>query len=304
MNTERLYEFLVLSQTESYSKAAEILYISQPVLSLHIQEMEKELNTKLLQRDTHKVTLTRAGFLLSQRAPGLIDKCRSAANIRQLSALPLTGTIRIACSMELSYASHLQVFISRFMERYPDIRLSFQVLTEGTPETLLYSQQYDFIFTPCEYLNLPETIHGHLLQKHGVYAALYAGHPLLSKSLLRLRELEQETLIVPFSHELFGPYAQNLVLAQKYTHNKIRCLPVPNLPTALFQVTLGSGIALVPRYVKNMTSGNLFFVGIANEECRFHEYLYYRETPEHDAAHTFYEEFCASFLSPGQRVFP
>ena len=45
MKTETLYEFLVLSKTLNYSKAAENLYISQSVLSKHIQEMEKELGT-------------------------------------------------------------------------------------------------------------------------------------------------------------------------------------------------------------------------------------------------------------------
>lgn len=295
MNTEKLYEFLVLSHTLNYSKAAEILYISQPVLTLHIQEMEKELNIRLFQRTTHGVSLTQAGFLLSRRAAGLIDKCRAASNIGQRSGYSQTGTIHIACVMELAQASHIQVFISRFKERYPDIRIVSRILTEGTPESILYSHQYDFIFTPCEYMNLPAGIHGHLLQEHGIYASLYAGHPLLSRSLLRLRDLERETLIVPFSHELFGPYAKNLILAQKYTHNQIRCLSVPNLSTALFEVTLGHGITLVPRYVKNMVSNHIFFVGISNEECRFPEYLYYRESGENEAAKLFYEEFRLTF---------
>lgn len=295
MSTEKLYEFLVLSKTLNYSKAAEILYISQPVLSLHIQEMEKELNTKLFQRTTHGVALTQAGFLLSSRASRLINKCYSAANISQTADLALCGFIRIACALELSYASHIQIFVSRFMERYPNIKVSFQVLSEGTPDNMLYEQRYDFIFTPCEYVNPPSNIHVHLIQEHGVYAALYAGHPLLSQSSLQLRNLERETLLVPFIDELFGPYAKNLVLAQKYTHNKIRCVSVPNLPTALFELSLGHGIALVPRYVKNMISGNLFLVGISNQSCRFNEYLYYRETPENNAAKLFYKEFCSFF---------
>ena len=44
MNTGRLYEFLVLSRLLSYSKAADALYISQSVLTKHIQELEKELD--------------------------------------------------------------------------------------------------------------------------------------------------------------------------------------------------------------------------------------------------------------------
>ncbi len=295
MSTEKLYEFLVLSKTLNYSKAAEVLYISQPTLTLHIQELEDELQVKLFQRTTHGVSLTQAGFLLSRRAPGLIDKCSSAADIARLSVFPMTGAIHIACAVELSYASHIRIFSGRFTERYPNIHVDFTVLTEGTPERLLYDQQYDFIFTPCEYVNIPPNIHGHLIQEHGIYAALYGGHPLLSKSLLQLRELEGETLFVPFADEMFGPYAKNLTLAQKYTHNKIRCVPVPNLLTALFEISLGHGIALIPRYAKNMIPDNIFMIGISNDLCRFNEYLYYTDSAPNDAAKLFYEEFCSSF---------
>ena len=37
MNTERLYEFLVLSHVLNYTRAAKALYISQPILTRHIQ---------------------------------------------------------------------------------------------------------------------------------------------------------------------------------------------------------------------------------------------------------------------------
>lgn len=39
MNTARLYEFMVLSKVLNFSKAAKVLYISQSVLSRHIQEL-------------------------------------------------------------------------------------------------------------------------------------------------------------------------------------------------------------------------------------------------------------------------
>lgn len=43
MNTERLYEFLVLSHVLNYTRAAKALYISQPILTRHIQALERSL---------------------------------------------------------------------------------------------------------------------------------------------------------------------------------------------------------------------------------------------------------------------
>ncbi len=48
-----------------FSKAADALYISQSVLTKHIQELEKELGVPLLNRTTHAATLTDAGRILA-----------------------------------------------------------------------------------------------------------------------------------------------------------------------------------------------------------------------------------------------
>lgn len=296
MKTERLYEFLLLSKALNYSKAAENLYISQSVLSKHIQEMEQELNTKLFSRTTHGVSLTEAGLLLAQKAEALIDQCNVAGNLLYAEELPEKGSVHIACAAELAYASHIQVFVSRFMERYPDIQIHFEVKTEGTPEKLIHNSGYDFILTPCEYLNLPPNIHQHLLHLHGTYAALPAGHHLISKSQIYLRELEGETIIVPFSGEFFGPYAKNWTLVQKYTHDKVSCIKAPNLFTTLFLVSIGKGLAIVPKYARNLATSNIFFSRIANDQCSFNEYIYYNEKKENGAAKLFYNEFHSTYL--------
>lgn len=295
MSTEKLYEFLVLSKALNFSRAAANLYISQSVLSKHIQDMEQELGVTLFFRTTHGVTLTNAGRLLAQKAEALIDQCNRAVSLLQISNFPIQGNIRIACALELAQSAHMQIFVRRFQERYPDIFVDFDVKAGGMPERLLHTQVYDFIFSPCEYQNMPESIHVHPVASHGTYVALYPGHPLLSKSLIQLRKLEGESIIVPFSHEYFGPYAKNWLLVKKYTHDKVTCIPAPNLSSALFQVTIGRGIAIIPRYARKFTSDNTLTIGIANDACRFNEYLYYNANTKNGAAKLFYAEFCSTY---------
>lgn len=295
MKTERLYEFLILSKTLNYSKAARTLYISQSVLTKHIQEIEHELNTTLFYRTTHGVSLTDAGRLLSRKSESLIDHCDAATNLIHLKNLSIKGTIHISCSIELAYSSHIQVFIDRFIERYPDIQVNFEIKTEGTPEELIHAPCYDIVFTPCEYPNLTPDICQHLIQRHGTYAILFPGHRLLSKSVILLRELEGETFVVPLANELFGPYAKNWLLVQRYTHGRVSCIKVQNLPTALFHVSIGKGIAIIPRYAKNLANGNVFLSKIANDACCFHEFMYYHKNTGNDAAKLFCEEFCNAY---------
>lgn len=294
MNTERLYEFLVLSRVLNYSRAARALYISQPILTRHIQALETELGVPLFKRSTHGVTLTEAGKLLSKQCEGLLEKCDRALSLTRAGNMPVKGELRIVCELEISYAAQIREFTARFMERYPDIELYFDVAAENTPPSLC--SRYDLEFTPCEYAQLPQGVTKKLIGSHGTYAVLPPGHKLMTKSLIALHHLTDETLIVPYAWEPFGPYARNWLLAEKSTRGRISCIKAPNLMTALFLVSTGRGIVIAPRYVRNMLTKDIFMVGISDRDCRFNEYLYIRDSGLSGAAGLFYEEFRAEYM--------
>lgn len=294
MNTEHIREFLVLSQSLSFSRAAEQLYLSQSILTRHIQTLEAELGTKLLERTTHEVALTEAGRTLARQAGSLLDKCDNALSLLTIRDLPVKGQVRIACEVEISYASYIRTFIRQFMDRYPDIDVYFEIKPESAPPEIV--KDYDFLFTPVDTGELPPEIHPHLIYSHGTYAALPPGHGLIDRSLLSLNQLAGETLIVPYAHEFQGPYAKNFSLAQQVTKGRVSQIVVPNLSTALFMVSIGKGICLIPRYATNMMPSDAFVIGISDRNCRFNEYLYYHEKPDNGAAKLFYEEFRNSYI--------
>lgn len=104
----------------------------------------------LFRRTTHGVTLTEAGRLLSNQAEGLLEKCDRALSLMRERNMPVQGSVRIACELEISYAAQIREFTARFSERYPDIELVFDVIAENTPPSLC--TRYDLVFTPA---NMP-----------------------------------------------------------------------------------------------------------------------------------------------------
>ena len=110
MNTGMLYEFLVLSKLLNYSKAAVALYISQSVLTKHMQALEKEMGIPLLLRTTHGVTLTEAGKVLAKEAPELLGKCDSILRRLRNKNIPARSSIRIGMGLEFSYSNHIRQF--------------------------------------------------------------------------------------------------------------------------------------------------------------------------------------------------
>lgn len=288
MNTTRLYEFLELAKVLSFSKAAKSLYISQSVLTRHIQELEQELGAPLFTRTTHGVALTEVGRMLAKGGPALINKCDAALKRLRSQNLPTHGSVRIGLSLEFSYSTHIHDFFQQFANRYPGINLIYDVLPGSTPSHVM--QAYDLFFTPCIFHDLPAATHQLLVRHHGTQVILPPDHPLMSKSAVYLHQLAGQTIIVPHADESFGPYAQNYLLAEKATKGQISCIKVDNLSTALFLVSMGKGICIAPQYAKNLLSLNSFVVTISDQHCRFDEYLYYNESGN-GAAELFFWEF-------------
>ena len=67
MDIRVLKYFLAVAREQSFSVAAERLYLSQPTLSRQIKELEDELGTQLLIRSSKGVTLTEEGMILRAR---------------------------------------------------------------------------------------------------------------------------------------------------------------------------------------------------------------------------------------------
>jgi DNA-binding transcriptional LysR family regulator len=71
---EKLETFKIVYETQNFSKAAELLFVSQPTVSAHIKQLEEELNTQLFIRNGRmNIAATPQAHLLYQRSLNLLD---------------------------------------------------------------------------------------------------------------------------------------------------------------------------------------------------------------------------------------
>ncbi|OPA76132.1 LysR family transcriptional regulator [Paenibacillus selenitireducens] len=98
MITDSLHIFVAVIEHSNFSRAAEALHISQPGVSMHIQNLEKELGAKLLHRTPKYVKLTEAGHILYQRAKLILSLYEEARTQIQLLHEVVTGTLNIGAS--------------------------------------------------------------------------------------------------------------------------------------------------------------------------------------------------------------
>jgi DNA-binding transcriptional LysR family regulator len=107
-------------------KAAEKLYISQPAVSLQIQNLERQLNTPLFYRDKRKARLTETGQLLikyCERILSLCDEiCRALDELHTLQS----GSLIIGAS-QTTGTYLMPRLIGIFKNKYPQISIELQV---------------------------------------------------------------------------------------------------------------------------------------------------------------------------------
>lgn len=289
MNTDRLVEFQTLAQTLHYGRAAEKLYISQSVLSRHIQDMEKELGAKLFQRGPHEVTLTPAGAYLHRESIHFLSEIDRAAERVNSAGIGLAGSVRFAC-MRAAYCEPIQKFLEYFEQTYPNILLTPELITD-TPEGTDTAN--------IHYLAMPSAAqvpyHFQLIKTFYEKAALVLPrlNGRLPDGVMSLSELEGETLFLPGHASLVGSYARIRQLVDRATGGRVRIIRVRNPETALMNVDMGRGFTILPQHRLSELWHKSPHMAIAEADCYF-EVLFYRNEAVTDdpAALLFGEEFC------------
>tara|TARA_B110000971_G_scaffold219864_1_gene261985 strand:+ start:606 stop:1532 length:927 start_codon:yes stop_codon:yes gene_type:complete len=115
-----------ISNEGSFKKAAEKLYISQPAVSLQVQNLERQLNTPLFYRDKRKARLTETGKLLIKYCDRILSLCEETCHaLDELHTLQYGGLTIGASQTTGTYL--MPRLIGIFRNKYPQIAVELQV---------------------------------------------------------------------------------------------------------------------------------------------------------------------------------
>lgn len=139
---EELKTFLAVVDKKSFTKAAAAINISQPSVSLHISNLEKYFQTKLIERSNKQrsIFITAQGDLLYKRAKQILSVLEETKEELLQSDHSPSGTLRIGASMTIGEFL-LPSILSEFMKLYPNIKLDMTV--ENTEHIYEKFKNYD-----------------------------------------------------------------------------------------------------------------------------------------------------------------
>lgn len=186
MNRQQLELFKTVAEKKSFSRASEVLHISQPAISQQISALEQYLGVKLLERTTRKVTLTEEGKILYQYAlqiSQLFDEAERA--ISEFTGM-VKGVLRIGASLTIGEYL-LPNIIGEFKAKYPQVQIMLDVFnTKRIVQSLL---QQDIDVGLVEGPVNSEELTVKPLMEDELCVIVSHKHPLAGRSSVSLEEL-------------------------------------------------------------------------------------------------------------------
>jgi len=246
MTIQQLRCFVSAAHWQSIRRAADELYISQPAVTHHIQNLENELNVQLFQRINQQIRLTEQGKVFYKDAIDILERINMAVERVHMPATP-ESTLRVACETSLQVDQMPEIYRA-FHEEYPDVSISNTELSGKDRNTHLKDGYVDIAFLPND-----EAYDGSTF----AFTKLYDGkrccvvphyHRLASKQFVTYDDLKGEMVILLDSEHSPPSNIRFQRSLQMHCPETEFCFSGSSLYTVPM-VEAGLGIAVMPDFV-------------------------------------------------------
>ena len=272
MNLRQLRQFVTLAETGNFHRAAEMLHMAQPPLSVSIRKLEEEMGEALFERRSTGVFLTTVGEAMLADARLTLfhaEQCRQAVmDARQGQG----GLLRMGIIGSATYAL-LPELIPSLRERFPKIELE---LTEATSSEILdglVSRRFDVGFVRYPVLH-PAPFELLPMDRDDFVLAVSEHSPLAAHDAIALSDAARQPFIMYPQDKVPGLSTLALMRCQLSGFTPRVAQEAMQVQTIMSLVASGLGVGLVagvaqlvmPRGVKCLALTDNppgFHVGIA-----------------------------------------
>jgi len=260
MEFRHLRCFTVLAQELHFGRAAQRLAMTQPPLSLSIQQLEAEVGARLFERNSRGVALTAAGQALLPRAQALLAQASLALREARDVGQGLAGQLHIGFAGTVLYRGLPQV-LRTFGSAHPKLRLVLRELSSSEQLVELVHDRLDVGFVHTT--RVPTGFSQILVSSQPFMACLPQHHASAGAAVLPLASLRDE------------PFAVVMRAVSPDYHDRIlsACADAGFEPLLRFElrhwlsvvsvIAQGLGVALVPAALQQAGLPGVAFVPLA-----------------------------------------
>lgn len=240
----KLLTLLKVYELGNYTRAAEKLSLTQPAVSQHIKQLERELNVVIFDRSGSKIKPTPEGKLVIQYAErvvslygtlqqALVDRKHSIDRLR----VGITHT---------SESNVVTEVLARYTEQYNNMKITIQTDTINILYDMLKTYRIDIAIVEGGVTD--PSINSIMLDTDCLVMAVSNDHPLAQKSMVTVEELKKERMIL----RLPNSGTRNLFAAHLESRNMSMddfnvILEVDNIATIKDLVRRNYGVSILAR---------------------------------------------------------
>lgn len=258
MDLRQIRHFTTLASTLNFRRAATLLHIAQPALSVSIRRLEEDMGVSLFTRGKRGVALTLEGQAALPDALAALD---SAQRMKQQALAASKGTVGTLTLAYVGTATYnlLPRSLERLRQTAPGIRVALHEANTDLIVAGLESRRFDVGIVRYPMRSVPDmTLE--LVENDSYCAALPPGHRLAGKESFSLTALADDPFLVPSMAQ--NPSLNHTVMQACQTAGfmpKLAAEEAVQISTVLALVEGGFGVALIPESIASRVRRRISF---------------------------------------------
>jgi DNA-binding transcriptional LysR family regulator len=255
---KQLKIFAIAVEQQSFARAAEILHLSQPAVSMQMSRLAEGVGLELFEKSGRNQRVTRAGEILYPYVKQVTQTLREAGE--ELDALKGARHGKIKVAMVTTSRYFAPKLVARFCELNPDIEIDFTIANRQTVIEKLENNQIDL------------AIMGRPPSRLGVVAEAFAEHPyviiaapdypLVGKRRFSAQKLAGETFLAREAGS-----GTRMLMEHFFAENGIEVpvlQEVPSNESIKQAVMAGMGLALISKHTIGLEyqTGNITILNV------------------------------------------
>lgn len=268
MQIESLKVFCDLTETESFTKAAQINHITQSAVSQQISSLERQFKSLLIERSKKKFRLTREGQVLYEASKQIVQTYENLhSRLQELKDI-ISGTIRVSTIYSIGLHD-LPPYIKRYLKNYPtvNVHVEYRRANQVYEDVLGNVVDLGLVAYPTRDPKLDIIP----LRKELMVVICHPQHPLAKSKSIKVSAIAGQKFVA-FEPDIPTRKAIDKVLKE----HGVQVMPImefDNVETVKRAVEIDAGISIVPLGTVTQEVSKQTLAAITIEDAELHRPL-------------------------------
>ncbi len=240
MDIQQMQTFMTVVREQNFRRAAKVLNVSQPTVTMRIKTLEQNIGSELLKRHGNNLTLTPSGEIVMKYAGKMLYVLQEVKD--HLSSIPASKT-RVSIAVIPSFCTY--IFPRLLQPKYYKDKSQYNVQSASSSKVyqLLLDDAIDFGIMRGP-IKTSDGIKSKLVYEEKIYLALPVNHPLNNKEHIYMNDIINENIIT-YKRRFWSFFSNKVLeLGSKFAPR----MTVDSEITAKRFVQANLGVSLLPEH--------------------------------------------------------